>query len=58
MSDEWTFYLLPIYTKIYIYMLFLEKEVRERKYKNDLATSMHSNQNIVKKNTYASIKNI
>ena len=28
-------------------MLFLEKEVRERKCKNELATSMPSNQNIV-----------
>ena len=48
MSDEWTFYLLPIYTKMYIYILLLEKEGRERKYRNDLASSMHSNQNIVK----------
>ena len=33
---------------MYIYILLLEKEGRERKYRNDLPSSMHSNQNIVK----------
>ena len=36
-----------IHMNVYIYVLFLEKEVPERKYQNDLATSMYSHQNIV-----------